>query len=233
MFFSPGAWQHFAIVQSNALVAIPDDISDEVATQLLINTITAKQVLRRALSGLETPPNHILQTGASSAVAKIISILAIQEGIQPIRLVRSDSSAYQLHEYLPGGHIISTEDKSWKEKVSQFTNHGLPVELDNVGGELLEHIAELVERKGHIVFYGNLSNAPTNLNLFIPKALTLTGATLGTWHDETNEYERVLDQKAAIELARNHPALFKNTKEFPITDIDAAIQAVTGSCPFA
>ena len=227
MFFSPGAWQNYAVVQSNALVAIPDDISDVVATQLLINTITARQVLRHALAGLDTPPKYILQTGASSAVAKIISMLAIKEGIQPIRLVRSDTSAYQLHEYLPGGHIISTEDECWKEKVLSLTNHRIQVAIDSVGGKLLEDVAEVVERRGKIVFFGNLSNASTNLNLFIPKALSLSGVTLGTWQNDTSEEERMKDREVAIELARTHPALFAHSKEFSINELEAAIHAVT------
>jgi NADPH:quinone reductase-like Zn-dependent oxidoreductase len=43
-FFAPGAWQTHAIVPADSLIAIPNDLPDSIATQVLVNTITARHV---------------------------------------------------------------------------------------------------------------------------------------------------------------------------------------------
>lgn len=70
MFFAPGAWQTLALVPIGALVMIHEDLSDNVATQLRINLIAARHVLRTALSGFATRPEQVLQLGAASAVER-------------------------------------------------------------------------------------------------------------------------------------------------------------------
>ena len=76
-FFASGAWQSLAVVPAGSLVAVPEDLTDDVATQILINTITARHVLRTALRALPATPRRIVQTGAASAVGKHITVLAM------------------------------------------------------------------------------------------------------------------------------------------------------------
>lgn len=95
-FSASGAWQRLPVVPAGSLVAVPDDLTDDLATQLLINTITARHVLRTALRALSVMPRRIVQTGATSAIGKPITVIAMKNGFSPIRLVRSLGSAERL-----------------------------------------------------------------------------------------------------------------------------------------
>ena len=108
MFFAPGAWQTYALVPVGALVMIPEDLSDDDATPLLIIPTTVRHVLLIALKGFATRPDHVLQTGAASAVRRLITAVALDQGLTAILLVRSTESAARIAEILPAGHVIDT-----------------------------------------------------------------------------------------------------------------------------
>jgi len=226
-FFAPGAWQTYAVVPASALVAVPDDIPDGVATQILINTITARHVLRSGLRDLPTPPRSIVQTGAASAVGKLITAFALQDGLYPIRLVRSRASATRLAEILPGGDVLDTTSEGWQAAVRNAAQGDVPLVVDGVGGSLIAEMALLLNTRGVLVSYGLLAGDPADLTMFIPKALTLQGVTLGTWRTDATSEEVAMDMAAAIEIARSVPRIFAEFREFELSDLDAAISAVT------
>lgn len=200
-FFAPGAWKSHATVPAGNLLAGPDDLSDSVATQILINTITAQQVLR---AGRRTNPamsRYILLTGAASAVAKLIAAFAIADGQTPIRLVGSALSAERLVATLPGGYIIDTSSCDWQEAVRSASGGDIPIAFDCVSGPLLGEVVELLGVGGTVISYGMLAGAMANLTLFVSKSLLLVGVTIGTWHWDTTPQERGEDMAAAIRMA--------------------------------
>jgi NADPH:quinone reductase-like Zn-dependent oxidoreductase len=225
-FFAPGAWQTHAIVPAASLIAIPDDLSDTIATQVLINTIIARQVLRTGLLGLSPRPRYVLQTGASSAVAKLITIFALRDGLEPIRLVRSRSSAERLGQILSGGHIVDTATEGWQAMVRRLARDELQLALDGVGGSLVGEIGALLGTKGRMISYGLLDGTPADLTLFLPKALSLIGVTIGTWSTDTAPEMRARDMQEAIAIGRTAPAIFAEFREFELTELPAAISAV-------
>lgn len=232
MFFAPGAWQTRALVPAGALVLIPEDLSDDVATQLLINTITARHVLRTALSGLATRPDHVLQTGAASAVGRLITAFALDQGLTPIRLVRSAESAARLAEMLPGGHIIDTSQPNWQETVRDAAGGDVALVTDGVGGPLIAEIAGLLCQHSRIALYGLLSDAPADLSQFLMKSLSLVGVTIGTWGSDTSPADQDGDRQAAITAARRHPALFAGHRTFDLAALNEAVVAVTAPGKF-
>ncbi|WP_208453501.1 alcohol dehydrogenase catalytic domain-containing protein [Burkholderia gladioli] len=226
-FFAPGAWQHDAVVPAASLVPIPDDLPDGVAAQILINTVTARHVLRAGLRRLSAKPRHIVQTGAASAVARLLTVLAREEGLVPIRLVRSAESAKALRAVLPGADIIDTSSDGWQDEVRRQAAGDVTVVLDGVGGPLLGELAALLNVGGTVIAYGALGGRTADLNLFAPKALTLHGVTIGTWRADSTATERTEDLCAAIRIAREFPALFSRYREFGLSELSAAIDAVS------
>ena len=226
-FFAPGAWQTFATVPAAALVPLPDELPDIVGTQVLINTIIARHVLRKAINGLDQAPGPILQTGASSAVGRIISVPARREGIETIRLVRSAESAGTLAERIPGGTVIATESDGWKLQVREIAGNELSTVLDGVGGPLTYDLSDLLARRGRLISYGVLSNAPSDLKLFVPKDLSLAGVSLGTWRDDTSVADLAQDFQTALDLGLTEPELFSGAQEFQLSELGVAIEAVT------
>ena len=95
-FPAAGTWGEYVVVRYNSLLAVPNEISDQIAAQMLINTITASVLIKAGHNSLRTPitpPVYILQNAAASGVGRLLTQVALDRGVRPIRLVRSHQSA--------------------------------------------------------------------------------------------------------------------------------------------
>lgn len=228
-FFAPGAWQSRTRVAASTLLPIPDDVPDAVAAQIVINTITARHLLRTGLRSLPNKPHHVVLTSAASAVAKLLTLFAMHEGLTPIRLVRSSRSAEQLASLLPGGDIINTGLHGWQESVRELSHNDIPIVFDGLGSALFEDMTDLLNVGGTFVSYGMLTGATADLTPVVMKALRLTGVTINTWRNDTTQQERSEDMAAAIRCARTNPQLFAGYREFALAELSTAIDAVSAA----
>ena len=182
-FPAAGAWGEYVVVRYNSLLAVPNEISDPIAAQMLINTITASVLIKAGHSSLRTPitlPVYILQNAAASGVGRLLTQVALDRGVRPIRLVRSHQSAERLRSALPGPPIYSTSDSNWKEQVREaLEGHNLEVAFDAVGGKAIDDLAELVDEGGTIINFGSLeSNIGTNIYVLVPNNLALKSVSI-------------------------------------------------------
>ncbi|MBY5987787.1 alcohol dehydrogenase catalytic domain-containing protein [Roseovarius atlanticus] len=220
-FFAPAAWQSHVVVPKQALVALPPDVPDDIAAQLLVNTVTARHVLRAARQN----GGRLVQSGASSSTGKLISTFALEAGLAPIRLVRSAQSADRLAAILPGGDIVDTSSADWQERVRELAHDRIGPIIDGVGGTLLTELAVLAEPGARIVSYGRLDARPVDHTPFIAKGLSLIGVTIGTWHQDTGIEDQAGDLRAALRLGQTVPDLFAHAGSFPASHLAAAIAA--------
>src|SRR5260370_33751932 len=116
---------------------------------MLINTITASVLIKAGHNSLKTPitpPVYILQNAAASGVGRLLTRVALDRGVRPIRLVRSHQSAEKLQTVLPGPPIYSTSDINWKVQVREsLGGHKLVVAFDALGGKAIDDLAEVVD----------------------------------------------------------------------------------------
>jgi hypothetical protein len=74
---------------------IPNEISDQIAAQMLINRITASVVIKAGHNSLRTPitpPVYILQNAAASGVGRLLTQVALDRGVRPnVTIVHQDS----------------------------------------------------------------------------------------------------------------------------------------------
>src|ERR1700688_2950051 len=83
-----------------------------------------------------TPPVYILQNAAASGVGRLLTQVAVDRGVRPIRLVRSNQSAERLRSVFPGSPVYSTSESKWKEQVREaLGGHKFAVAFDAVGGK--------------------------------------------------------------------------------------------------
>jgi NADPH:quinone reductase-like Zn-dependent oxidoreductase len=83
------------VVRYKSLLAVPNEISDPIAAQMLINTIIASVLIKAGHNSLKTPimlPVYILQNATASGVGRLLTQVALDRGVRPIRLVRSHQS---------------------------------------------------------------------------------------------------------------------------------------------
>ncbi len=174
-----GSWAEYVVVNRNSLLAIPEEIPNPIAAQMLINTITASVLIKTGHNSLTppiTPPVYILQNAAASGVGRLLTQIALDRGVRPIRLVRSLQSAEKLNSALPGPPVISTGDSNWKKQVHDaLDGHKLEVVFDALGGKAIDDLADVVDNGATIINFGSLeSNTGTNIFSLAPNNVALS-----------------------------------------------------------
>lgn len=230
-FPAKGSWAEYVIVRYDALLHIPDEIPDQIAAQMLINTITASVLIKAGHNSLKTPitlPVFILQNAAASGVGRLLTQIALDREVRPIRLVRSEQSAERLQAVLPGPPVISTSHNNWKEQVrAVLGGHKLHVAFDALGGSSIDELAELLDIDGTIINFGSLvNNTGTNIYSLAPNNLSLKSISILGWFRLPDE-ERRRDFELALDLATKHPQLFEVAQEYDFGDYQKAIQHVS------
>ena len=226
-----GSWAEYVVVPYDSLTPVPDEIPDQIAAQMLINTITASVLIKAGHNSLKPPitlPVYILLNAASSSVGRLLTQVAVDRGVRPIRLVRSNQSAEKLRVMLPGPPVFSTSDTDWKDQVREALGaHKLEVAFDAVGGKTIDDLAELVDDGGTIINFGSLeSNRGTNIYALAPHNLSLRSVSIMSWF-RLAEDEKRKDFELALSLAINHPELFEVAHEYEFDDFQRAIQHVS------
>jgi NADPH:quinone reductase-like Zn-dependent oxidoreductase len=209
---------------------VPNGISDQIAAQMLINAITASVLIKAGHNSLKAPvtlPVYILQNAASSGVGRLLTQIALDRGVRPIRLVRSLQSAEKLQSALPGPPVYST-DSNWRDQVREaLRGHKLEVAFDAIGGKAIDDLAEIVDDGGTIINFGSLgSNMGTNIYSLIPNNVALKSISIMSWFRLTQD-EKQKDFELALSLATNHPELFEVAYEYEFGDFQKAIQHVS------
>jgi NADPH:quinone reductase-like Zn-dependent oxidoreductase len=230
-FPADGSWGEYVVVRYNSLLAVPNEIPDQIAAQMLINTITASLLIKAGHNSLKapiTPPVYILQNAAASGVGRLLTQVALDRGVRPIRLARSHQSAERLRSALPGPPVFSTNDRNWKEQVREaLKGHKLEVAFDAVGGKAIDDLAEVVDDGGTIINFGSLgSNMGANIYSLVPNHVALKSVSIMNWFRLTGD-EKQKDFELALRLATNHPELFEVTHEYEFGDFQKAIQHVS------
>jgi NADPH:quinone reductase len=181
-----GSWAEYVSVRYNSLLPVPNEISDQIAAQMLINTITASVLIKAGHNSLKAPitlPVYILQNAAASGVGRLLTQVALDRGVRTIRLVRSHQSAENLQAAFPGPPVYSTSDSNWKERVREaLGGHKLEVAFDAIGGTAIDDLAEVVDDGGTIINFGSLgSNMGTNIYSLAPNNIALKSVSIMSW----------------------------------------------------
>jgi NADPH:quinone reductase-like Zn-dependent oxidoreductase len=232
-FPAAGAWGEYVVVRYNSVLAVPNEISDQIAAQMLINTITASVLIKAGHNSIKTsiaPPIYILQNAAASGVGRLLTQVALDRGVRPIRLARSHQSIEKLQTVLPGPPAYSTSDSNWKEQVHEaLGGHRLEVAFDAIGGRAIDDLASVVDDGGTVINYGSLgSNTGTNIYSLIPNNVALKSVAITSWFRLTLD-EKQKDFELALSLATHHPELFEVEHEYDFDDFQEAIQHVSSA----
>ncbi|WP_137131504.1 zinc-binding dehydrogenase [Rhizobium sp. FY34] len=156
-----GAWSEYAIAQALSVVPLPDDVSDETGAQLIAMPLSALTLLE--FTGIRKG-QWLIQNAATGAVAKVMSQLARNRGINVVNLVRRADAVAELGE-LGIGNVVATSDEGWKEKVGAITNGAaIAVGVDGVGGTASGDLLSLLGEGGQLISFGLMSGQPMQIS---------------------------------------------------------------------
>lgn len=222
-------WSEYVIAPASAVALVPESVKLEVAAQALINTITAETVIRAGHAAWPEDQRHavtVLQSGAASAVGKIISALLDERNVALIRLVRSGLSARRLAGDAIAGPVIATEETGWENALHLATaGKNLYVAVDSVGGHVLPALADVLQPGGTIVSYGSQGGAGTDIRLAVPRELTIKGVSIWSWAGLPVAL-RQSDVQTALRLMRTRPDLFPVEAIYTPAQIKPAVEHV-------
>ncbi|GAA0932652.1 alcohol dehydrogenase catalytic domain-containing protein [Pseudonocardia zijingensis] len=235
VFPAPGAWSEHITVPAEAAVVVPDSVGDVTASVLLVNTLTARDVLRATeeITAAAAAPGDspLVVTAAASAVGTLIVQQALDRGRPVIAIVRSDRSADVVRANWPDVPVVVSGRDGWQRELERAV-HGraVPVVADAHGGPFVRELLPFLDDGGTVVVWGDLAAQPWTLSTgdLLMRGLMVRAVTILRWPTRPAEV-RTADRRAAVEVAVQHPHLFAVGAAYPLDELQVAIAAARGT----
>ncbi|MET7932081.1 medium chain dehydrogenase/reductase family protein [Streptomyces sp. NPDC005322] len=144
-----GGWASHALVDAGDLVEVPDGVDAGEAETVVVNGITAWQMLHRVARA--RPGMTVLVHGANGGVGSTLVQLARHTGIKVI-----GTASPRHHEAVRalGATPVDYRDPDLPARVRTLAPGGVDAVFDHVGGEGIVDSFRLLARGGTLVSYG-------------------------------------------------------------------------------
>ena len=160
-FARAGAWAEYYVAAAAGALPLPDAIKDEEACQLVAMPLSAMALLRTYTI---EPKQFLVQNTANGAVGKTLALLAKDDGINVIHLVRNAEAVKEL-EALGLTNIVSTAEEGWKKAARALAGGAeIVYGIDSIGGKPAGQMLSLLSDKGTLVSFGVMSGEPMEID---------------------------------------------------------------------
>src|SRR5512136_891337 len=148
-----GAYAEFVCLPQRELVPVPSGLDAAEAVSLILNYITAYQMLHR--SAKVKPGQRVLFHGASGGVGTALLQLGRLAGLEMYGTC-SSRGAPAVSEL--GGIPIDYQHQDFVEEIRRLTSEGVDAVFDPIGGSHLWHSRQALRPGGRVVGYGNTTS---------------------------------------------------------------------------
>jgi trans-2-enoyl-CoA reductase len=215
-------WAQKRKVAGDDAIPLPAGIDLRQAAMVRINPPTARLMLSDFVK-LEGG-DWVIQNVANSAVGRLLIVLARQQGLRTVNVVRRAELADDLKKL--GADVVIVDGPDLATRVAAAVSDA-PIRLgvEAVGGAATGRICDSVSTDGTVVHYGSMSgeNPDVTRNNFIYRGVNLTGFMLG----------RFLAKRSAAQIRAIYAELAKQVLDgtlsapvdtiYPIEDIKKAL----------
>ncbi len=170
-----GAWAGHVVVEERDSIAVPDGLSSADAETVVVNGVTAWQMLHRAAhvrSG-----QTILVFGANGGVGGILIQLAQHEGV---RVIGAASPRHHDALRAAGVEPVDYNDPTLATIVRDLAPAGVDAVFDNIGGEMTRTAWRLLAPGGTLVSYAIIAAVSGSGSLVTPFLKAITQALVRT-----------------------------------------------------
>lgn len=217
-----GTWAQYFTAPAKMVFAVPDELEDEIAAQLIAMPLSALMLLE--FMQLQ-PGQWVILNAANGAVGKSFAMIAAARGIHTIGLVRRAEAAQELTD-LGIKHTIDISQSSWKDKVRELVGDAqISAAVDSLGGEASNDLLDLLGTNGTLVSFGVMAGEPMIIN---PSNLIFKQAVVkGFWGSKTSREmdlenkQRLINQ--LIKHATNNQLTLPVEAIFDLEDINEAV----------
>ena len=148
-----GAYAEFVCLPLRELVLVPAGLDAAEAVSLILNYITAYQMLHR--SAMVRPGQRALIHGAAGGVGSALLQLGRLAGLEMYGTC-SSRGAPAVSEL--GAIPIDYRDQDFVEEIHRLTGEGVDVVFDPIGGAHTWHSRKALRHGGRVVAYGNTTS---------------------------------------------------------------------------
>ncbi len=148
-----GAYAEFVCLPQRELVPVPSGLDAAEAVSLVLNYITAYQMLHR--SAKVKPGQRVLFHGASGGVGT--ALLQLRR-LAELEMYGTCSSRGAPAVSELGGVPIDYRNQDYVKEIHRLTSEGVDAVFDPIGGAHLWHSREALRPGGRVVGYGNTSS---------------------------------------------------------------------------
>ncbi|MFG6403105.1 medium chain dehydrogenase/reductase family protein [Microbacterium sp. P04] len=232
-----GAWATHTVVEARDTVIVPEGIAPEDAETVVVNGVTAWQMLHRAAK--VRPGQTILVFGANGGVGGILIQLARHHGVTVI-----GAASPRHHDALRAAGVIPVDyaDPNLEATVRRHAPAGVDAVFDNIGGDMAKTSFALLARGGTLVTYAIAKAVSGTGPLMMPFMKTLGQAVLwsalpngkkATFYDlwaghtlRPARFRRRLEEDLGhvFELLRTGTITANIAARFPLTEAVAALE---------
>ncbi|PPF79535.1 NADPH:quinone oxidoreductase [Subtercola sp. Z020] len=150
-----GVWAEYFVAKAKALLPVSDDISDEVAAQLVSMPFSAISLLE-SLDLAEG--DWLVQNAANGAVGRLVAQLGAARGINVIGLVRRAAGVDELSAQ-GIGNVVATDSADWRDRVKAIVGDApILAGVDSVGGPASGEVLSLLSENGTLVVFGAMQS---------------------------------------------------------------------------
>ena len=144
-----GAYAEFVCLPQRELVAVPSGLDAAEAVSLVLNYITAYQMLHR--SAKVRPGQRVLIHGAAGGVGTALLQLGRLAGLE---MYGTCSSRGASAVSALGGIPIDYEHQDFEQEIHRLTGKGVDVVFDSIGGTHIWRSRKALRLGGRVVAYG-------------------------------------------------------------------------------
>lgn len=232
-----GGWATHAVVEARDSVVVPDGIASDEAETVVVNGVTAWQMLHRAAKVKSGAT--VLIFGANGGVGGILIQLAQHHGVTVI-----GAASPRHHDALRAAGVIPVDyaDPNLAEVVRGVAPGGVDAVFDNIGGEVTKTSFDLLARGGTVVSYAILAAVSGSGPLMLPFLKAIGQALLwsalpngkgATFYDlwsghsaRPARFRRRLEEDLGhvFDLLRTGTITANIAARFPLTEAAAALE---------
>jgi NADPH2:quinone reductase len=213
----PGSYSEKQVYPQEKLVKIPDYISDEIASCIMLKGITSEYLLHRAYAVKKG--EFILFHAAAGGVGQVLCQWAKSLGCKVIGTVGSDEKVAIAKEN-GCDFVINYSKESFSQKVKEITDGKmLKVVYDGVGAKTYEESLDCLAIRGTMVSFGNASGLIDNVDPkkhIAPKGLYFTRPSIA--HYTVTREELVNSANTVFEAIKTGKFKVKIFKKFSLKD---------------